>query len=195
MNMTRIARFFTFLVLLASSSAFLFAQQEGQEGIENLSEPQKKLYQSGFGVPKNPIEAPDFTLERLSGGEVSLGDYEGQVVLLNLWATWCPPCRAEMPSMQDLYDQLSENGFTILAVAAPNTQRESLENIESYIEENNFTFPVLLDTQNSVFSTYGTGSIPTSWIVGPDGMLLARLRGKKDWTQDSIVSALEMLME
>ncbi len=178
-----------FLLLL---TAGVSAQEEKPA---NLSEAQQMLYEAGFGVPKNPVEAPDFTLESLQGKEVSLRELRGKVVVLNLWATWCPPCRAEMPSMQEVYDELADSGFTILAVAAPNSPRDSLEKIRDHIEKNDFTFPVLLDNDMTVNRSYGTGSIPTSWIIGPDGMLQARLVGAREWTDDTIVTALKLMME
>jgi peroxiredoxin len=164
-----------------------------QEMPEGLSEAQRMLYQAGFGVPKKEIAAPDFTIKTLKGKEVSLSDYRGKVVLLNLWATWCPPCRSEMPSMQELYDTFSREDFTILAVAAPDSPRESRDKIEQFISEGEYTFPILLDSSQSVYSTYGSGSVPTSWIVDPQGNLAARLVGARDWTEESIVNAIEKL--
>ncbi|MFO7848608.1 MAG: TlpA disulfide reductase family protein [Spirochaetia bacterium] len=181
------------LMLLFGSVTLLSAQEE--EEIENLSEAQETLYREGFGVPKTPQEAPDFTLEDLSGNSVTLSELKGKVVLLNLWATWCPPCKEEMPSMEELYGELPRSEFTILAVAAPNAPRESLEQIESLIEDEGYTFPVLLDEDMEVNQTYGTGSIPTSWIIDPEGMLIARLVGAVDWKKESIVSALSQLSE
>lgn len=181
------------VIVLILASASLLGAQEAE--IDNLPEPQQILYRAGFGVPKKPIEAPDFTLKDLSGNSVSLSELQGKVVLLNLWATWCPPCRSEMPSMQEIYERFPESDFTILAVAAPNTQRESLEKIRSHIEENSFSFPVLLDENMQVNRDYGTGSIPTSWIIDTEGMLVARLVGAKDWTEEEIVNAIEILTE
>jgi len=183
------------VMLMCGSVALLPAQQDREEGIENLSEAQKILYREGFGVPKNPMEAPDFTLKDLSGNTVTLSEMQGKVVLLNLWATWCPPCKKEMPSMEELYRELPREDFTILAVAAPNAPRESLEQIERLIEENGYTFPILLDEDMKVNQTYGTGSIPTSWIIDPEGMLAARLVGAVDWKKEAIVSALSTLSE
>jgi peroxiredoxin len=170
----------------------LFAQEAS---VEKLPEVYRSFYRIGFGVPKKITPAPDFTLKDLSGRDVTLSELEGKVVLLNLWATWCPPCRAEMPSMQELYDMFPRDEFTILAVAAPNTSRDSREKIEQHIEENEFSFPVLLDEDMEVNAAYGSGSIPTSWIVGPDGNLIARLIGARDWTEEAIVDALRELME
>ena len=164
-----------------------------QEDID-LNKAEELFYESGFGVLKETTAAPDFTIETLQGDRVSLSDYRGQVVLLNLWATWCPPCREEMPSMQSVYDQLKDRGFSILAVAAPNPPRETFEKIENYISENEYTFPVLIDSESKVNRTYGTGSIPTSWVVDTEGNLVARLVGATDWESESIMRAFEELL-
>src|SRR6056297_1615374 len=164
-----------------------------QEDID-LNKAEELFYNAGFGVLKETTPAPDFTIETLQGDRVSLSDYRGEVVLLNLWATWCPPCREEMPSMQSIYDQLKDRGFTILAVAAPNPPRETFEKIENYISEYEYTFPVLIDSEYKVNGTYGTGSIPTSWVVDTEGNLVARLVGATDWESESIMSAFEELL-
>ena len=164
-----------------------------QEVPEGLSEGQRMLYQNGFDVVTKEITAPDFTLTNLDGQEVSLSDYRGKVVLLNLWATWCPPCRSEMPSMQELYERFPRENFTILAVAAPNPPRETRQKIEEFISNGSYTFPVLLDDSHSVYRRYGSGSVPTSWIVDPDGNLAARLVGARDWNEETIVNALKKL--
>ena len=177
-------------VLVFLTLAFSLPAQEEMD----LTKAEQLFYNSGFGVLKETTAAPDFSVQTLEGTSVSLSDYNGKVVLLNLWATWCPPCRQEMPSMQELYDDLSGRGFTILAVAAPNPPRETVEKIKSHISENDFTFPVLLDTEYKVNSTYGTGSIPTSWVIDTDGNLVARLVGATDWTEEPIITAFEELL-
>jgi len=151
---------------------------------------QSALYDIGFDIPKGAIEAPEFSLKSLEGGEASLEAASGKLLLLNIWATWCPPCRAEMPSMQSLYDQLSDKGFELYAVAAPNPPRETREKIVDYIEENSYTFPVPIDEEFVVNSLYGTGSIPTSWLIGPDGMVIARLVGATEWDSPELIAAL-----
>ena len=174
-----------FLAVLFSASA----QEE-----MNLNKAEQMFYDSGFGVLKQTTAAPNFSVKTLEGKSVSLADYRGKVVLLNLWATWCPPCREEMPSMQSLYDNLKDRGFTILAVAAPNPPRETLEKIETFVADGDYSFPVLIDSEYEVNGIYGTGSIPTSWVVDTEGNLVARLVGATDWTAEPIVSAFEELL-
>lgn len=178
------------LMLVFLATVFTLSAQEEM----NLNKAEQLFYDSGFGVLKENTEAPDFNVRSLEGKSVSLSDYRGKVVLINLWATWCPPCREEMPSMQSLYDDLKDRGFTILAAAAPNPPRETREKIEDFIKDGNYSFPVLIDSEYEVNEIYGTGSIPTSWVVDSEGTLVARLVGATDWTSESVVSAFEELL-
>jgi peroxiredoxin len=111
--------------------------------------------------------APDFTLQTLDGQAVNLRDYRGHVVLLNTWATWCLPCRAEMPELEAYYQQHQEDGFVVLAV---NTQ-ESPDTVAAFLGEHDFTFPVLLDPDGEVMREYGVLGLPTSFFIDRDGVM------------------------
>ena len=112
-----------------------------------IGEETKRLLEaSGLRIFKERVPSIDFTLPRLEGGDVSLSDYRGSVVLLNFWATRCPPCREELPSMVRLQEELGDEGFTILAVSL----REEREIVTSFLEENGFELPVLLDSSGAV---------------------------------------------
>ncbi|MDY7028917.1 MAG: TlpA disulfide reductase family protein [Spirochaetota bacterium] len=164
-----------------------------QENVE-LPPIKQQLYNLGFGVFPEPVEAPDFTVPLLNGPEASLSDYRGKVVVLNLWATWCPPCRAEMPSMQKLYEMLKPQGLEILAVAAPNPPRETLDKIADFVQAGGFSFPVLIDHEFDVNGIYSTGSIPTSYVIDSEGELVARLTGAIDWMDEGIVSVFREML-
>lgn len=112
-------------------------------------------------------KAPDFTLQTLNGEEVSLSDYRGEKVLINFWATWCPPCRAEMPDMQQLYEDEDVN---ILAVNLTETEA-GLQNVESFIDEFGITFPIPLDEKVDVAHAYGVQPIPTSFFIDREGIV------------------------
>lgn len=107
----------------------------------------------------------DFTLTDLSGKQVRLSGYAGQPVLINAWATWCPPCRAEMPALHDFYREHQAEGFTLLAVNAG----EAPAQVQSFIQQTGFTFPVLLDPNTTLLTELGIRSFPTSILVGRDG--------------------------
>lgn len=111
--------------------------------------------------------APNFTLPVLSGEAVALSDYEGQVVLINLWATWCPPCKAEMPTLNAFYESHREQGFVVLAV----NNKEDAATVNAYIQEKGFTFPVLLDTQAEMLDLYQVQGLPTTFIIDRSGQI------------------------
>jgi DsbE subfamily thiol:disulfide oxidoreductase len=111
--------------------------------------------------------APDFELQSLSGQTVSLDDYAGQVVIVNLWATWCPPCRLEMPGLNRFHTAHKDQGLVVLAVNA----QEAEPQVASFIEEMGFTFQVLLDSQGQVISRYDVRSFPTTFVIDRQGVI------------------------
>ncbi|MGC9358372.1 MAG: TlpA family protein disulfide reductase [Anaerolineae bacterium] len=112
--------------------------------------------------------APDFTLLTPSGTEMSLSDFEGQVVLVNFWASWCPPCKAEMPALETYYQEHKDEGFVVLAV----NYNEDVETVKGFIEEEALTFPVVIDREGKVLAAYGVTGLPSSYIVGRQGQEL-----------------------
>lgn len=126
-----------------------------------------KINSSNRSFQHQEQTAPDFTLTSLSSETVHLSDYTGQVVLINFWATWCPPCRAEMPTINAFYEAHKEAGFVVLAV---NSQEEAAT-VERFIQTNGFSFPVLLDLQASVTDRYQVRGLPTTFIIDRDGFI------------------------
>ena len=120
-------------------------------------------------APREGFLAPDFTVETLEGESVQLSDFRGKVVLVNLWATWCPPCQAEMPAMQRMYVEYKEQGFTILAVNM--TYQDSPSAIAPFAKDNNLTFPILLDKSGSVAKGYQLRSLPSSFFIDRFGIV------------------------
>ncbi|MTI67669.1 MAG: redoxin domain-containing protein [Firmicutes bacterium] len=124
-------------------------------------------------------KAPDFTLENLQGEKVSLSDYEGKIVMLNFWATWCGHCDKEMPDFEKLYNENKEKDFVILAVNA----RESIETVKEYINKGGYTFPVLLDKSGEINRKYLIGGLPTTYFISKDGILLGGVPGRMSYPQ------------
>jgi cytochrome c biogenesis protein CcmG/thiol:disulfide interchange protein DsbE len=120
-------------------------------------------------APQKGFLAPDFTLETIDGNAVQLSDLRGQAVLLNLWASWCSPCRKEMPAMQRIYEKYQGQDFTILAVNV--TYQDNLIDAQNFIQELGLTLPILLDQQGSVARQYQLHSLPTSFFIGKDGII------------------------
>jgi len=128
--------------------------------------------------------APDFHLTTLTGEQVSLSDFRGQVVLLNFWATWCGPCQDEMPSMEKLYKALEGEGFALLAVSVD----EAKENVVGFRDAYQLSFPILLDSNMEVANLYQTYRYPESLLIDRSGVILARYIGPRDWFDPSTVS-------
>jgi len=124
-------------------------------------------------LPEAGSVAPDFELLDINGETVRLSDYLGRPVILNFWATWCAPCRVEMPDLQRAQDEFGDDGPQVLTV----NQKESAEQVAEFFDEVGLTLPALLDSKGDVSVTYGAFFLPTTVIVGPDGIVAAVHRG------------------
>lgn len=120
--------------------------------------------------------APSFTLKDFDGNEVSLGDYKGKKILLNFWASWCPPCRAEMPDMEKFYQKYKDEGYTVIAVNMAATEKNPQDAL-AFVEENDLTFPVLVDEKGSIKALYNVMSFPTSYFIDSDGVIRNKVIG------------------
>jgi cytochrome c biogenesis protein CcmG, thiol:disulfide interchange protein DsbE len=139
-----------------------------------------------------PSLAPDFAVPDLAGQAVRLSGLRGKVVLLNLWTTWCPPCREEMPSMEKLYQRLRDRGFVLLAVSQDEGGKEA---VEPFVRDLGLTFPVLVDPEHQVGDRYQVWGYPESFIIDREGRVVERVIGPRDWTSPEQVAALERLLE
>ena len=126
------------------------------------------------------IPAPDFTLTDQYGETHTLSDYQGQTVFLNFWATWCGPCKMEMPDIQALYEAWDENAgdLVVLGVAGPGIGQEgSAEDIAAFLEENGYTYPVVMDDTGTLFYQYGISAYPTTFMIDPEGNVFGYVQG------------------
>ncbi|RDU37642.1 TlpA family protein disulfide reductase [Neobacillus piezotolerans] len=130
------------------------------------------------GIAQGNI-APDFELALLTGEKVKLSDYRGKKVILNFWATWCPPCKAEMPHMQSFYEKNKNKEMTILAVNLTALDKGQ-EAIDTFVKDYGLTFPIPLDEKNKIGTLYETITIPTSYIIGTDGRISKKYIGPMD---------------
>lgn len=128
---------------------------------------------AGCTVKQTGESLPDFTLTDLSGETVTLSSLKGKKVFLNFWATWCPPCKAEMPHMEEIYKEYKEQNLEIIAVNI----RENQDKVNEFMNENGLTFPVLLDLDGKVSDQYNIASIPTSYFINSDGVLSDMVKG------------------
>ncbi|MDE7015428.1 MAG: redoxin family protein [Kineothrix sp.] len=141
------------------------------------------------------VPAPDFTLLDQYGNSHTLSDYKGKTVFLNFWATWCPPCRAEMPEIQEIYEEYGENNsdVIILGIASPEVGREgSAEDIAAFLSENNYTYPVVMDTDGIMSYYYGISAYPTTFMIDKDGNVYGYVPGQI--TKDIMKSIIEQTM-
>jgi thiol-disulfide isomerase/thioredoxin len=143
--------------LLATGAMFLMLLQERDASTQDFS-----------AVPAEVnFPAPELNLVDLSGKQVSLNDYRDNVVLVNLWATWCPPCREEMPTLQKFYEKYKEDGFVLVAI----DQEEPLELVQPFVDEFGLTFPVWLDEEYEAERKFNTMNLPSSYVIDRNGVV------------------------
>lgn len=123
--------------------------------------------------------APDFELATLNGDSIKLSDYRGKKVILNLWATWCPPCKAEMPHMQNFYEKNKNKGIEIVAVNLTSMDKGKTE-IQNFVDEYGLTFEIPLDQDGTIGMQYQAFSIPTSYIIDSNGVITKKIVGPMD---------------
>ena len=151
-----------------------------------------------------PVEvgtrAPDFTARTLRGEPVALSSLRGEVVLLNIWATWCPPCREEMPSMQRLHEQLGPDGLKIVAVSVDalpgklNVGQRAGGDVAAFVREHGLGFAVWHDPSAEIQRTYRTTGIPESFVIGRDGVIVSKVIGATEWDTEARVESLRRLL-
>lgn len=149
------------------------------------------LAEIGIRTFDERIAAVDFGVPSLAGAETSLSDFSGEFVFLNFWATWCPPCREEMPSMEVMHKELSDYPFRVLAVDV----QEGSQVVHDYVDEMGFTFPILLDESGRVASNYGVRGLPTTYFISPEGIVLGMLVGTRYWDEPEILSTMREIAE
>lgn len=167
------------LAILIGIALYSFASQNA-DTVESLNNDQlgtDLIDNPGSSLKKGQV-APDFTLTTLNGDSVSLSDYKGKKVILNFWATWCPPCKAEMPHMQNFYEAYGED-VEILAVNLTDKDN-GIDRIQQFITDYELTFTVPLDESGEVGTTYQAITIPTSYILTTEGTIQHKIVGPMD---------------
>lgn len=129
--------------------------------------------------------APAFQLEDLDGNQVSLASLRGKVVIVNFWATWCPPCIEEMPSMERLNEVMAGDDFVMLAI---NTEKNGRTIVPDFLKKTPYTFPILYDDQAVVQQLYGVYKFPESFIVRKDGTIDQKVIGPLDWSSTKVIA-------
>lgn len=143
------------------------------------------------GRSRSGFPAPDFTLPDLEGRLHSLSSLRGSVVFLNLWATWCPPCRTEMPSMEELHRRLKDKGLVVLAVS----EDTDVAAVAAFARELGLSFPVLLDPDGRLPPRYGITGYPETFIIDREGNVLKHHVGPADWASPESLRYFTALLE
>jgi len=138
---------------------------------------------------EKPFDAPDFTLASESGKTYHLADFRGQVILINFWATWCPPCRREMPSMNRMWQKIKGKGVQVFAVNVG----EDADTIFEFLGAYPVSFPLLMDQDGSVVKKYPVTGLPTTYIVNPQGKVVYRAVGSREWDDPVLYDQLLQL--
>ncbi len=132
---------------------------------------------SAFAL-SNGTQVKNFTLKDLSGKSVSLDQYKGKVVVLNFWATWCPPCRQEMPEFNELSKEFAKSGQAVLlAVNMTDGQRDTPAKVAAFVKDNKYTMPVLLDTEQSLAEYFSIRYIPSTFVINAQGKVTGQIQG------------------
>lgn len=148
------------------------------------------LIPAGPGAQLNQ-PAPDFSLKNLAGNSVSLQDYRGRVVLVNFWASWCPPCDMEIPSLSALAENYREKGVVVLAI---NVERIAKERLAAFLSSRPHQFSTLLDPSRETQFAYGVRKLPETFLVDQNGVVIKRYIGARDWMALDITRTLDFLL-
>ena len=156
------------LCAVVLSSAFALAEAG------TAADPMQAL---GLQAPNEPVAAPEFSLSDLAGKKVQLKALRGSLVFLNFFATWCGPCREEMPGMERLFRTHQDKGLVVLAV----NMEENAKTVRPFVQQLKLSFPIVLDTEGAVTRDYGVRALPVSFLIGRDGNIRWRAIGGRDW--------------
>lgn len=136
--------------------------------------------------------APDFTLENMQGEKVSLAQMRGKIVIVNFWASWCPPCRREMPSMEILHKTFKDDGLVLLAV---NVEKEGRKSIAKFLQSSPYSFPILIDDEATAQNLYGVFQFPESFIIDRNGVVVKKVIGAVNWMGGDLYNLLRFMLK
>ncbi len=137
--------------------------------------------------------APEFTFPLMTGGNASLSDYGGKLVLVNVWATWCPPCIDEMPDLQNLYAQMKREGFPF-EILGVSIDALGADPVRKWVDRFSITFPILLDPRGTIKKLYRTTGVPETFVVDPQGVLVQKIIGPRKWDGPRMVAYMKQIL-
>ena len=162
-------------ILIISLSFFYCTDKANSEDAKSLSQTSQSVKTNAQDDSRYP-QAPDFALEDLKGNVVNLSDFAGKVVFLNFWATWCPPCRGEIPYFIEMIDQYGEDGFVVLGV---DLDPRDFSKAPAFVEKQGINYPVVLDTKGVSNLYGGIQSIPTTFVINRNGKVVQQIVGSR----------------
>jgi peroxiredoxin len=163
------------LVFLACAALPAGAAPGGAAPAAGMEDPARTL---DLIKPNRQQQAKDFNVAALEGGKLRLADLKGKVVFLNLWATWCPPCKEEMPAMERLWQRYKDQGLVVIALSMDSAGAKV---VKPFIEQAKYTYRVALDPKMEIAQLYGARSVPSTFIIDRSGALRAIALGPRDW--------------
>lgn len=149
---------FSFALIFVASMWILFTILTNQENSGEI-----------YSAPQKGFIAPDFVLNDLTGNEYQLSNLQGNMIIVNVWASWCKPCQYEMPAMQEIYEKYKDRGLILLAVN--NTNQDNYSDVLNFVSENNLTFPILLDLEGFVSDQYQVQALPSTFFIDKTGKI------------------------
>ena len=179
-------RLVTLLLGLVFFTGLSHAHEDHQHPAPLSDDERALLKLSNIDAPHTFIEAHDFSGTLIDGTAIQLADYQGKIVLLNFWATWCAPCLKEMPDLEELW---SDSGGEVVVAAI--SMGETEEKIRKFLQKHPFSFPIIADTDMKIVQLYGVKNLPITYLVDPNGAIIDRALGPREWAKPELVEFFE----
>ena len=176
-------RLFLSLSILFVLSSLSYSSENKREDVYS---------KAGIQPIKGNAKVPNLNLTDFKGKKWDLKDLKGKVIFLNFWATWCGPCKEEMPSMEELYQQFKSKDFIFLTISV---DYEKKEIVKEFIEKHRYTFPVLLDPECATLDIFQVKGIPTTFLIDKKGIMIGKATGPRNWKKPEVISILNSLLE
>jgi peroxiredoxin len=145
----------------------------------------------GINPIKGDKKAPDFFLKDLNGKKVGIKQFNGKIIFLSFWATWCSPCKEEMPSLEVLHQKFKEENFVLLTISV---DYGGLKSVQEFMDKHRYTFPVLLDPKSEALDLFNVKGIPTTFIIDKKGRMIGRAIGPRDWKSPEVIFLINLLV-